>query len=181
MSFRLRVLTHLQNRLGGGELPLRIAFWDGQVFDFAPSPQVTIGIRSPRVLRFFLTGDIGKLTEAYVGGDIAVDGRLQDVLRIGTAIAERIVQFPLLQRFGQVLAWRPRRYSKRRDAAAVSHHYDVSNQFYALWLDRNMIYSCAYYETGAEDIDTAQEQKLDHICRKLRLSPGDSASFASAP
>jgi cyclopropane-fatty-acyl-phospholipid synthase len=56
---------------------------------------------------------------------------------------------------------------------AIRYHYDVSNAFYALWLDRHMVYSCAYFETGDEDLDTAQEQKFDHLCRKLRLRPGD--------
>jgi cyclopropane-fatty-acyl-phospholipid synthase len=55
----------------------------------------------------------------------------------------------------------------------VRYHYDVSNDFYRLWLDRNMVYSCAYFETGEEDLDTAQEQKLEHICRKLRLRAGE--------
>ena len=66
-----------------------------------------------------------------------------------------------------------RRHSKQRDAEAIRYHYDVSNDFYALWLDRNMVYSCGYFKSGDEDIHTAQEQKLDHICRKLRLRPGD--------
>ena len=52
-------------------------------------------------------------------------------------------------------------------------HYDVSNEFYRLWLDRHIVYSCAYFKTGEEDLDTAQKQKLDHICRKLRLEPGE--------
>jgi cyclopropane-fatty-acyl-phospholipid synthase len=55
----------------------------------------------------------------------------------------------------------------------VRHHYDVGNDFYALWLDRRSIYSCAYFPSGSEDIDTAQEAKLEHICRKLRLRPGE--------
>jgi cyclopropane-fatty-acyl-phospholipid synthase len=64
-------------------------------------------------------------------------------------------------------------HSERRDAAAVRFHYDLSNDFYALWLDRRMVYSCAYFPTGAEDLDTAQERKLEHLCRKLRLRPGE--------
>jgi hypothetical protein len=59
--------------------------------------------------------------------------------------------------------------SKVRDAQAIAHHYDVSNDFYALWLDRRLVYSCAYFKTGHESIAQAQKQKLDHICRKLRL------------
>jgi cyclopropane-fatty-acyl-phospholipid synthase len=57
---------------------------------------------------------------------------------------------------------------------AVQFHYDVSNEFYALWLDRAMVYSCAYFETPDTDLDCAQQAKLDHICRKLTLQPGES-------
>lgn len=64
-------------------------------------------------------------------------------------------------------------HSRRRDRDAVTYHYNQSNDFYSLWLDRRMLYSCAYFQTGDEDIDTAQEQKLDYSCRKLRLQPGE--------
>ncbi len=65
------------------------------------------------------------------------------------------------------------RHSRRNDAEAIRHHYDVSNGFYRLWLDAGMTYSCAYFRTGTEDIDTAQRQKIEHICNKLRLQPGE--------
>ena len=66
-----------------------------------------------------------------------------------------------------------REHSVDRDRQAIAYHYDRSNDFFALWLDRRLIYSCAYFKTGSEDIDTAEEQKLDYICKKLRLKPGD--------
>jgi cyclopropane-fatty-acyl-phospholipid synthase len=66
-----------------------------------------------------------------------------------------------------------RKHSRQRDQQAISHHYDVSNDFYRLWLDRQLVYSCAYFETGAETLDEAQTAKLDLICRKLQLQPGD--------
>ena len=65
------------------------------------------------------------------------------------------------------------RHSKQRDGLAVRHHYDVSNEFFALWLDRRMVYSCAYFEQASDALDQAQEQKLDYICRKLRLKEGE--------
>ena len=154
-------------------MPLRIVFWGGEVFDFASAPRVSITLHSKRLLRFFLTGNMGRLAQAYVEGELGVDGRIADVLRVGIALAERIGNLPLLRRAAPLLARLPRRHSKRADAAAVRYHYDVSNDFYRLWLDRHMIYSCAYFATGNEDLDTAQQQKLDHICRKLRLQPGD--------
>ena len=67
-----------------------------------------------------------------------------------------------------------RRHSRARDAAAVRSHYDVGNEFYGLWLDRELTYSCAYFPTGDEDLDAAQAAKLDHVCRKLRLRPGET-------
>jgi cyclopropane-fatty-acyl-phospholipid synthase len=66
------------------------------------------------------------------------------------------------------------RHSRRRDAVAVRSHYDVGNDFYALWLDRRMVYSCAYFKTGTETLDEAQEAKLELICRKLRLRAGET-------
>jgi len=65
-----------------------------------------------------------------------------------------------------------KQHSIERDRQAVTYHYDVSNDFYTLWLDQRMVYSCAYFHAADEDLDVAQEQKLDLICRKLRLKPG---------
>ncbi len=64
-------------------------------------------------------------------------------------------------------------HSKAENRDAIHFHYDVSNEFYALWLDRAMVYSCAYFENPEVDLDTAQQAKLDHICRKLSLRPGE--------
>jgi cyclopropane-fatty-acyl-phospholipid synthase len=66
-----------------------------------------------------------------------------------------------------------RKHSIDRDRQAVGYHYNLSNAFFSLWLDRNMVYSCGYFHTPEDSIDKAQEQKLDHICRKLRLRPGE--------
>ncbi len=166
------VLSRLQRRLGGSSLPLRLVFWNGAALAFGPTPTVTIILRSPHVLRMFLTGNIDRLGQAYVEGEIGVEGRLQDVLHVGIAVAESLGRVPLVRHAAPLVArFRPR-HTRRRDAAAIGYHYDVSNEFYALWLDRHMVYSCAYYRTGDETLDVAQEQKLDHICRKLRLAPG---------
>jgi cyclopropane-fatty-acyl-phospholipid synthase len=173
MSLRNRFLSKLRDRLADEPVSLRIKFWDGEVFDFVPAPRVTIALNSKRLLRLFLTGDMAGLGRAYVEGEIDVDGRLQEVFHIGITLADRLGRSRLLQPLSRVLALRRGRHSTARDAAAVRYHYDVSNAFYRLWLDRNMIYSCAYFETGDEDLDTAQEQKLDHLCRKLRLQPGE--------
>jgi cyclopropane-fatty-acyl-phospholipid synthase len=66
-----------------------------------------------------------------------------------------------------------RAQSAARARQAIAYHYDLSNEFFALWLDSRLVYSCAYFKSDGDDIETAEEQKLDHICRKLRLKPGE--------
>jgi cyclopropane-fatty-acyl-phospholipid synthase len=172
ISLRNRFLARLRNRFANDSVSLRVCFWDGEVFDFAQAPRVAIALRSRRLLRYFLTGDMARLARAYVEGEIEVEGRLQDVLDTGIALAERLGKSSPLRLLTR-LAGR-HRHTAAADARAVRYHYDVSNDFYRLWLDCNLVYSCAYFQTGEEDLDTAQEQKLDHICRKLRLQPGES-------
>ena len=173
VSLRRRVLSFVQRQLSDNPPPIRLIFWDGEFFDLAPAPSVTITIRTRAVLRLLLTGRMDRLGDAYVAGDLVVEGSIEEVLRCGVSLADRIGISSTLSRLGRLAALTRPRHSRRADAAAISHHYDVSNDFYKLWLDRNMIYSCAYFRTGRENIDAAQEQKLEHICRKLRLNPGE--------
>jgi cyclopropane-fatty-acyl-phospholipid synthase len=140
MPLSHRLLHLLRRRLGPDGLPLALVLWDGSTFSFSPAPAlVTLRLGSARIGRLFLTGNIGRLGEAYIRGDLLVEGRLQDVLRVGMALAERIGQSPWVGRVAALASKLPRRRSKASDAAAISYHYDVSNDFYALWLDRNMV------------------------------------------
>ncbi len=173
MSLRRRVLEYLRSRLADDRLPLRLIFGDGECFDFAAAPSVTITLRSSRLLRMLFRGDFARLGDAYVAGDLAVEGPVEDILHAGIVLAERVGKSSAVKRLSRLGRLVPRRHSRRQDAADVSYHYDVGNDFYRLWLDENLIYSCAYFVNGTEDIDTAQRQKLDHICRKLMLKPGE--------
>ena len=173
MSLRHRVLEYLRSRLADDPLPLRLIFWDGKSFDFAATPSVTITLHSSDLPRMLLRGDFARLGDAYVAGDLTVEGPIEDILRTGITLAERIGKSSTLNRWSRLGRFVPRRHSRRQDAADISYHYDVGNDFYRLWLDEYLIYSCAYFRSGTEDIDTAQRQKLDHICRKLMLKPGE--------
>ena len=149
-------------------LPLAIELWNGKRYQLSGDTTVTLRIPGAGALKYFIGADLAKLGEAYVEGHIDVDGPIREVLRA----AEGLSRFLGGDKKGR----RPRLlnlHTRARDASAIQYHYDVSNEFYALFLDREMVYSCAYYKTGDEDIHTAQAQKLDHICRKLRLEPGD--------
>jgi len=173
MSLRRRLLSFLQKRLADRPPPLRLTFWDGEVFDFASSPTVTLSLRTPRVARDLLFGRFDRLGDAYVAGEILVEGAAADILHTGIELAERVGKAPWLAPLGRAAGLLSFRHSRKQDARAIAYHYDVSDDFYRAFLDTAMIYSCAYFRTGSESIDLAQEQKLAHICNKLRLAPGD--------
>ena len=173
MSLRKRVLELLARRLIR-PLPLRLSFWDGEDYEFSDTPAVTVTLRTPRCARMMLTGNLDRLCDAYVSGEVSVEGAMRDILRIGFEVAGLIDRLPMASSLMQILARSsPKLTSRARDARPVQGNDDVPNDFYELWLDKYLIHSCAYFRDGTEDIDKAQRQKLDHICRKLMLEPGD--------
>lgn len=120
-------------------------------------------------------GQIGALAEEYVEGKLQLEGAMRDVMRAVTKLLPgNPVQSDtgwwsgLLHRAKSLAA-----HTQSRDAAQIQFHYDVSDAFYALWLDPRRVYSCAYYSDNAMTLARAQEAKLDHICRKLMLKPGE--------
>jgi cyclopropane-fatty-acyl-phospholipid synthase len=149
-------------------LPLRIELWNGKRYDLGDGAAVTVRIPCAEALRYFIDPDLAKLGEAYIEGHVDVDGPIQEVLRAAEGLSRRLGKPRKRLRLALLDP-----HTRARDAEAIRYHYDVSNEFYALWLDREMVYSCGYFSTGEEDIDAAQAQKLDHICRKLRLAPGE--------
>ena len=159
-----RVMTQMR---ASAAIPARIELWNGRCFDLSAEPTVIIGIPKPSALRYFIAPDLNKLGEAFVEGYISVKGPLQDIFRVGERLAQATVKST---RAG---LHRIVPHSRERDHAAITHHYDVSNDFYALFLDRNMVYSCAYFRNDGDSLETAQVQKLDYILRKLALKPGE--------
>lgn len=173
--------------------PFAIRFWDGSTEGPGGTPPFTLILRTPRALRQMLlrANDRG-LGEAYVRDDIDVEGDFEQAAGLTTIISERsprlrsslrlLLRLPTLQdrkaagtttAVPHAYSHVSPRHSRRRDAAAVRYHYDLGNEFYQLWLDRRMVYSCGYFPDGHEDLDAAQTAKLDLICRKLRLRPGE--------
>jgi cyclopropane-fatty-acyl-phospholipid synthase len=154
-------------RTGGG-LPLRVVLPDGASVAFGDSTRLTLTVRDPAFLATLSRPTIGGLAEGYVEGRIDLDGDIEAAIQIAAGLAEAGGES-----VGRRPELSPADHRPQRDRADISHHYDVGNGFYRLWLDQRMVYSCAYFETGEEDIDSAQRAKLDHICRKLRLASGD--------
>lgn len=178
----------------GAEAPLRIRAWDASLAGPADAPVVVI--RSPMALRRILwrPGELG-LARAYVAGELDVEGDLGAAFSHARAAFADVHARP--RPAAVRAAWRAardwrllgapppappeearlhgRRHTPRRDRAAISHHYDLGNDFYALLLDESMAYSCGYWTTEIADGDgaAASRAKLDLVCRKLELRPGD--------
>ncbi len=167
MLFEKKIEGFLEGLKEKGALPLRVELWNGRAVELSPHATVLLRLNAPAAARYFLRPTLAKLGEAYVEGHVDVEGPLRDVIGAATRLAAHAGAGQ-----GRLPVWRWA-HSRRTDRKAIQYHYDVSNDFYALWLDRHMVYSCAYFKTGDEDIHTAQEQKLDHICRKLMLRPGE--------
>ncbi|MDY7576788.1 cyclopropane-fatty-acyl-phospholipid synthase family protein [Herbaspirillum sp. RTI4] len=151
-------------------IPLRLQLWNGSTFDFSPSPpEVTLTVPHVSALRYLLNPSLSNLGEAYVEGKIQVAGPVKSIIRIANLLASQTLQADgKLARITRSI-----RHSKASDAEAIHYHYDVSNAFYSEWLDSNMVYSCAYFENGDEDLASAQLKKIDHILTKIQVRPGD--------
>lgn len=154
---------------GHGFVPFAIALWNGYRKTIGADPRVTLSVRSQSAALRLVRPSLARLGEAYVEGQIDVDGDIADVVRVGEQIASSAAGSR--RRGGLPRSWAGR-HSRRSDEKAVQYHYDVSNAFYQTWLDAAMVYSCAYFRAGDESLDQAQRDKLDLICRKLRLAPG---------
>jgi cyclopropane-fatty-acyl-phospholipid synthase len=175
-----------------------VRFWDGSVLPSTSgngssngdSAGPTFTVRSPRAIAHVVRapGELG-LGRAYVAGDLEVDdldsviGLIDDfeepeidrAMQARLAIAAlRAVGLTLPPRAPKgELRLKGRSHSKERDAKAVRHHYDVSNEFFELFLDKSMTYSCAIFSRGASTLEEAQEAKLDLVCQKLALKEGE--------
>jgi cyclopropane-fatty-acyl-phospholipid synthase len=192
-----RLATALGAVLGTTELPLRLRGWDGSIA--GPPGAPIVAVRSRRALRRLLwsPGQLG-LGRAYVAGEIDVEGdvfatfaAISSVGRLAESgpmaaptVRERLGLLRTAIRLGAIgpeptpppeeadLGRIGRRHSRTRDAAAIAHHYDVGNDFYALVLGPSMVYSCAVWASPETGLDAAQAAKLDLVCRKLGLAPG---------
>ena len=175
----------------GKPLPLQIAFWDGTAVGPPDSPAV-VRVKRPHALRRILysPNELG-LARAYIVGDMDVEGNLGRALELLSGAhpdefrlrprewAHAVSSTARLGVLGPPLPPPPEEarleggvHTLRRDRRAVSHHYDVSNEFYRLVLGPSMAYSCARFRHEDEDLETAQEAKFDNICLKLGLRPG---------
>jgi cyclopropane-fatty-acyl-phospholipid synthase len=181
-------LAPLVDEVLGGDLPLAVEAYDGSRAG-PDDATTTLVVRSPDALSRILTapGELG-IARAYVAGDLDIDGDIWELLALRDRMPKvQLAPRTLLRLVGELGGWRQvrrlappevevrlhgRRHSRARDAAAISHHYDVSNAFYRLVLGPSLTYSCAVFHDPADSLEQAQANKYELICRKLGLEPG---------
>ena len=182
-----------------GTRSFSIRYWDGTTEDARalPSAFTLVVARAGALRRMLLPPNELTIIEAALSGDVEIEGDMEAAMWLGDGINAQLRRpATLLSLFRHLRAlpkeeagWNVREmraehtvgragdvHDPERDRAAIRYHYDVGNDFYRLWLDERMVYSCAYFANGANvdaELEAAQRAKLDLICRKLRLKPGD--------
>ncbi len=176
---------------------LSVRLWNGDMLAFGSrQPDVTLTFHQPSALReLILSPQPLPLAEAYIRGEISVDGDMFQALALkdyfqslNLALRDRLALLGEALRLPRVFErehapGRSRQWleagrraaapSSDNSRATIAFHYDVSNDFYRLWLDEEMVYSCAYFKHADDTLAQAQRNKLEHLCRKLRLKPGE--------
>jgi len=169
------LLSVVERKLQALPVPVQLVLPDGAVVG-PPDPRVRFVTHDKAALVHLAEGAVGVLGQDYVEGRIDIEGNMRDVMAAASALlpgspVEAARGGWLTELVRRVMSvWR---HSIERDAKQIEFHYDLSNDFYALWLDPRRVYSCAYFRTPDMTLAQAQEAKLDHICRKLRLRPGE--------
>ncbi len=169
-----------------------IRLWDGTTWEAEPgqTPRFRLVFNHPGALRrMFWPPNEVTLGKAYIYDDFNIEGECEGIFALADHILSR--KWGLIEklRYGKSLLSLPSddrpqagrreaelsgaQHSRERDQQAIAYHYDVSNDFFGLWLDDRMAYSCAYFASPDDDLNAAQERKLDYICRKLRLKRGE--------
>jgi len=152
-----------------------ILFPDGTEYRYgSDEPDFIIHFKTERALSETISRASLGFGESYMAQEIDVRGDLQDVSLLGFRVLDGHLKPTLLETIKFLISYLSRRNTLSGSRKNISAHYDLGNDFYSLWLDRQMQYTCAYFHNPSDSIDRAQLQKMDLVCRKLRLQPGET-------
>lgn len=164
------MIRQVRQRLQSSALPIAVELWTGEHMMPTLAPRVCVRLRKPASLKALMQPNLGSLARAYVEGELDLDGDIRDILSVGDSFCNGDNCKPTTGAASRAW-WRRKNGDARKN---IQYHYDVSNAFYALWLDARRVYSCAYFRDADMTLDAAQVAKLDHICRKLNLQSGEN-------
>ena len=165
------IINRYKSRMTGLSMPLAIHFWNGETLNLGKPEQVRLSLHSLKAATALSAPTLGKFARCYVEGEIDLDGDMREIIRLGEQLCAE--SDCITEDKKGSAAWKWWRHTRTRDRKNIGYHYDVSNDFYALWLDQRRVYSCAYFQHPDDTLEQAQIAKLDHICKKLRLQPGE--------
>lgn len=173
------LLHRLFQQVPGDESPFAVRYWDGTTESYGGrdgTPRFTLVLNDPKAFRLQGGDVILQFGEAFMRGAVDVEGDLEEMIalaaRSGPALVGQVLPPGLVKALSH--APRPYRRSQRRQQDDIATHYDLGNEFFRLWLDESLTYSCAYFKTGDETLEEAQRAKIDHSLHKLRLAPGEA-------
>ena len=168
------IVRKIESQLAALPVPVAVQLPAGKRVG-PPAAAVTLSFKDWSALATMAAGEIGRMAEDFVESRLQLEGRMRDLMAVaarllpGTPVTSDTRWWTQLLRRAKSAA----SHSQHKDAQQVQFHYDVSDEFYALWLDPRRVYSCAYFRDTSMSLAQAQEAKLDHICRKLLLQPGE--------
>ncbi len=165
-----------------------VKLWNGELVAGHPDAPCTVIFNQPSVLRqLVLYRNIVHLAEDYLAEEVDIEGDVECLFDLVSYMQNLVLSWstrlrllrqafrlPRHHREKSAQAIRAGNAQRRNTKQSIAYHYDVGNDFYRLWLDREMVYSCAYFSGDDQALDDAQQDKLDYICRKLRLTPGET-------
>jgi cyclopropane-fatty-acyl-phospholipid synthase len=172
-SIDVRLARRLLKALGNAPLEFVLG-WTGERVIGPGSPVAQIRFADRATLWSVAADPRVSFGDAYSEGRVQIEGDLLDLLEIIYRSSAAGGTGGTFSRLLQGLRYRPRRNTLSGSRQNIHSHYDIGNEFYSLWLGETMAYTCAYYPTAETSLDEAQVAKMDHVCRKLRLQPGDT-------
>ena len=164
----------IENLLSESTLPIELVYWDGDSKKFGKGEaKHRITFHTPGSLRRLIFGMSMGFGEGYTSGDIEIEGDLQEILALPYTAG---LSNPFLKIFTSLSEWvasKKNRNTLSGSKKNISHHYDIGNEFYKLWLDKNLQYTCSYFKDTGIDLNTSQVDKMDYVCDKVCLKKGE--------
>lgn len=149
-------------------IPVKVTYWDGKSAVYGSGdPAIELIFKKPIRMKDIYNNASLALGEAYMDGKIEIKGSLEDLIASAYENASSFMQSNKFRKFLPKQS-----HTKTKSKEDVQNHYDIGNDFYKIWLDRSMTYSCAYFQTPEDTLETAQQNKVDHILKKLNPAPG---------
>ncbi len=171
MKFIREIIERL---LKEADIPIEVAYWDGEEKKFGGgAARHKITFNSPRAMMRFVFGLGMGFCEGYTDGNIEIEGDLQELLTIPYRVDLSNPALKHLTNLSDFIASLRRRNTLSGSRKNISHHYDIGNDFYRLWLDKNLQYTCSYFKDTDVDLDSSQIDKMDHVCKKVDLKEGE--------